>query len=179
MTTNIAIRWDSLIKRIDERTQHIAEMNSKIGLLLEDNLERKAAHKLPPRVILRLSLSRPRVVYPVAVPPSHDSTFIDSVEEAAESGLITEDQEARLRLTDLVFHARRKTDGERVWFAVEASGAVGPRDIDRAIESAAALQTVFGEHAEPVVTGHRIRLHDHQRAEEDGVVVVIEDDPWS
>ena len=175
----IAARLDKLTERVDKLTEHTAEMDSKLGRLLGDRLERRAVYKLPPRLSQKLGLRRVRAVYPEAVSPSRDSTFIDSVEEAVESGVITEDQEARLRLTDLVFHARRKTDGERVWFAVEASGAVGPRDIDRAIESATALRTVFGEHAEPVVTGHRIRLHDHQRAEEDGVVVVIEDDPWS
>ncbi len=155
------------------------EMNSKLGLLLEDGLEYRAAYKLPPRLSRMLGLRRARTVYPVAVPQTHEPSFIYSVEDAEESGLITAEQEMRLRLTDLVFHARRKTDGARVWFAVEVSGAVGPRDIDRASESAAALQTVFGEQAEAVVMGHRIRLHDHQRAEEDGVVVVIEDDPWS
>ena len=155
------------------------EMNSKLRLLLEDSLECRAVYKLPPILSQMLGLRRARAVYPVAVPPTSESTFIDSVEEAAESGLITEEQEMRLRFTDLIFHARRKRDGERVWFAAEVSGAVGARDIDRAVESAAALRTVFGEHAEAVVMGHRIRLSDHQRAEEGGVVVVIEDDPWS
>ncbi len=172
-------RLDKLTERLDKLTEHITEMDSKLGQLLGDRLERRAAFRLPPRLSQRLGLRRTRAVYPVAVPPTSESSFIDSVEEAAESGLITEEQEMRLRLTDLVFHARRKTDGARVWFAVEVSGAVGARDIDRASKSAAALGTVFGEHAEAVVMGHRIRLHDHQRAEEDGVVVVIEDDPWS
>ncbi len=155
------------------------EMNSTLGLLLEDSLECRAVYRLPPRLSQMLGLRRARAVYPVAVPPTSDSNFIDSVEEAAESGLITEEQEMRLRFTDLIFHARRKKGGERVWFAAEVSGAVGSRDIDRAVESASALRTVFDEHAEAVVMGHRIRLSDHQRAEEGGVVVVIEDDPWS
>lgn len=155
------------------------EMNSKLGKLLGDRLERKAAFRLPPRVSQMHGLRRARAVYPVAVPPTYEATFMDSVEEAAESGLITEEQEMRLRFTDLIFHARRKKGGERVWFAAEVSGAVGARDIDRAKKSAVALQTVFGEHAEAVVMGHRIRLQDHQGAEEDGVVVVIDDDPWS
>ena len=172
-------RVDKLTERLDRLTEHIMEMDSKLGQLLGDRLERRAVYKLPPRLSQKLGLRRVRAVYPEAVPPSPDSDFIDSVEEAAESGLITEDQETRVRLTDLVFHARRKTDGERVWFAAEVSGAIGPRDIDRASKSAATLRTVFGEHAEAVVMGHRIRLSDHQRAEEDGVVVVIEDDPWS
>ena len=155
------------------------EMNSKLRLLLEDSLERRAALRLPPRLSQMRGLRRARAVYPVVVPPTPESSFIDRVEEATESGLITEEQEMRLRFTDLIFHARRKKDGERVWFAAEVSGAIGDSDIDRATKSAAALRTVFGEHAEAVVMGHRIRLHDHQRAEEDGVVVVIEDDPWS
>ena len=175
----IAVRLDRLTERVDKLTEHIAEMDSKLGQLLGDRLERRAAYRLPPRLSQTLGLKRARAVYPVAVPPISESTFIDAVEEAAESGLITDEQEMRLRLTDLVFHARRKSDGARVWFAAEVSGAVGARDIDRASESAAVLRTVFGEHAEAVVMGHRIRLHDHQRAEQDGVAVVIEDDPWS
>ena len=176
---DIAVRLDKLTERLDKLTEHITEMDSKLGQLLGDRLERRAAFRLPPRLSQMLGLRRARAVYPVAVPPTSESTFIDSVEEAAESGLITEEQEMRLRFTDLIFHARRKNGGDRVWFAAEVSGAVGARDIDRASKSAAALRTVFGEHAEAVVMGHRIRLSDHQRAEEGGVVVIIEDDPWS
>ena len=176
---DIAVRLDQLTGRVDKLTEHITEMDSKLGQLLGDRLERRAAYRLPPRLSQRFGLRRPRAVYPVAVPPTSESSFIDSVEEAAESGLITEEQETRLRLTDLVFHAQRKTDGTKVWFAAEVSGAIGARDIDRASKSAAVLQSVFGDHVAAVVMGHRIRLSDHQRAEEDGVVVVIEDDPWS
>ena len=175
----IAARLDALTERIDKLTQHISELDSNIGRLLGDRLERRAAYKLPPILSQKLGLRRSRAVYPVDVPPSSDSTFIDRVEDASEAGLISEEQEMRLKVTDLVFHARRKSDGARVWFAVEASGAVGPRDIERVAESAAALSAVFDEHARAVVTGHRIRLHDHMRAEEDGVIVHIEDDPWS
>ena len=175
----IAARLDTLTERIDKLTQHISEMDSNIGRLLGDRLERRAAYKLPPILSQRLGLRRARAIYPVAVPPSSDSSFTESVEDAVDSGLISEEQETRLKVTDLVFHARRKSDGSRVWFAVEASGAVGPRDIERAAESAAALNTIFDEHAQAVVTGRRIRLHDHMRAEEEGVVVHIEDDPWS
>ncbi len=176
---DIAERLDTLTKRLDTLTEHIAEMDDNMGKLLGDRLERRAVYKLPPTLSQRLGLRRARAVYPVAVPPSTDLSFPDMVEAAAESGIITEEQELRLKLTDLVFHARRKSDGERVWFAVEASGAIGPRDIERAAESAGALRKVFDESARAVVTGHRIRLHDHRRAEEDGVMVLIEDDPWS
>ena len=170
-------RVDTLTERVDKLTEHMAEMDNKLGVLLGDRLERRAAYRLPPLLSQRLGLRRARAVYPVAVPPSLDLSFTDRVEEAMESGLITEDQESRLKLTDLVMHARRKSDGARIWFAVEASGAIAAGDIERAAESAAALQVVFDEPAKAVVLGHRIRFQDHERARQDGVVVLMDDEP--
>lgn len=176
---DIAVRLETLTERMDTLTEVVTGMSTDVQRLFGDRIERRAAFKLPPVLSQGLGLRRARAVYPTAVPPSLDLGFTDEIEDAAESGLITEEQETRLKVTDLIFHARRKSDGARVWFAVEASGAVGPRDIERASESAAALEKIFGEDATAVVTGHRIRLNDRQRAEEDGVIVHIDDDPWS
>ena len=176
---DIAARLETLTERMDTLTEVVTGMSTDVQRLFGDRIERRAAFKLPPVLSQGLGLRRARAVYPTAVPPSLDLGFTDEIEDAAESGLITEEQETRLKVTDLIFHARRKSDGARVWFAVEASGAVGPRDIERASESAAALEKIFGEDATAVVTGHRIRLDDRQRAEEDGVIVHIDDDPWS
>ena len=79
----IAARLDALTERIDKLTQHISEMDSNIGRLLGDRLERRAAYKLPPILSQKLGLRRSRAVYPVDVPPSSDSTFIDRVEDAS------------------------------------------------------------------------------------------------
>ena len=170
---------DAATAQMDTLIEHVIGIRKALAVLLDDMVEDRAVFKLPPVLSQSLGLRRARAVYPTAFPPSHDLSFTDRIEDAAESGLITEEQETRLKVTDLIFHARRKSDGARVWFAVEASGAIGSRDIRRASESAAALGKIFGEDARAVVTGHRIRVDDHQQAEDDDVIVHIDNDPWS
>ena len=80
----------------------------------------------------------------------------------------------RLKVTDLIMRARRKSDGAEVWVAAEASGTIDESDVSRAAESAVALGAVFGEDASAVVVGHRIRHEDRERAKTQGVMVLIE-----
>ena len=167
-----------MTEKVDRLAEHLSEMDNRLDQLLDDSLDRRAPDKVVPRLSRRLGLRRARTVHPMAVPPIPGSSFIDRVEEAADKGLISGEQETRLKVSDLVFHGYRKSDGARVWCAVEVSAAVSPRDIDSASESASVLRTVFGEDAEAAVMGLRVRLQDRRRADLNGVVVMIEDDSW-
>jgi hypothetical protein len=89
-------------------------------------------------------------------PMSRSEYFVQTLEDATDSGIITEDEEARLTRTDMVIRSLRKSDGSRLWIAAEASGVIDQDDIERARQSASALKKLYGEDAVPVVYGYSI-----------------------
>ena len=141
------------------------------------DLERRILTLLPPLLSQRLGLRRTRTIHHPNLTPSLESAFISSIERAADEERITDSDEERLRVTDLILHARRKDDGAEVWIAVEASGTIGQDDVDRASQSAGGLQAAFEEDAVAVVVGYRIREEDRERAEADGVTVLVVEEP--
>ena len=155
----------------------IKDLQTKVGGLIGSDLERRLPTLLPPLLSQRLDLRRTRLVYTPGLLSALDSTFMSSVEGAADEARIEDWQEDRLRVTDLILRARRKDGGAEVWIAVEASGTIGRSDIARASESAAALRAAFEEDAVAVVVGYRIRDEDQARAEADGVTVLVVEEP--
>ena len=97
-------------------------------------------------------------------PMSRRSHFIETIEDATDNGIITDDEEVRLLATDMVLRARRIADGSRLWIAAEASGVLHSDDIERARQSALALQKIYGEDAVPVVYGYRISPQQREQA---------------
>ena len=101
--------------------------------------------------------------------------YIQAVEDAADDGIISADEETRLMQTDMVVRARKNSDGSALWVAVESSGVINLDDIERARQSAAALGRVFGEDAAPAVYGYRIAEQQREQAAaaEEGQKVLI------
>ena len=155
----------------------VSDLQTKVGGLMGSDLERRILTLLPPLLSQRLGLRRTRTIHHPNLTPSLESAFIASIESAADETRITDSDEERLRVTDLILHARRKDDGAEVWIAVEASGTIGQDDVDRASQSAGALQAAFEEDAVAVVVGYRIREEDQARAEADGVTVLVVEEP--
>ena len=155
----------------------VSDLQTKVGGLMGSDLERRILTLLPPLLSQRLGLRRTRTIHHPNLTPSLESAFIASIESAADKTRITDSDEERLRVTDLILHARRKDDGAEVWIAVEASGTIGQDDVDRASQSAGALQAAFEEDAVAVVVGYRIREEDRERAEADGVTVLVVEEP--
>ena len=151
------------LKRIED------DMGQYRGLFLEHSMPKL----LLPRLAQQLSLKRPRVQYHHNYWPTADYSFMDKVEDACEDGAITVAQESRIRRADMVMNGRRRSDGEEVWIAVEASGLIGEKDIDRAAESAEILATVYKTETHAVVIGHRVSDIDRFRAEQKGVIVTL------
>ena len=155
----------------------VSDLQTKVGGLMGSDLERRILTLLPPLLSQRLGLRRTRTIHHPNLTPSLESAFISSIERAADEERITDSDEERLRVTDLVLHARRKDDDAEVWIAVEASGTIGQDDVDRASQSSAALRAAFEEDAVAVVVGYRIREEDRERAEADGVTVLVVEEP--
>ena len=137
------------------------------AILKGDSLEVKLHRRDRSLVSQRLGLRRARIMQSTVQDTRPDLS--DAVEDAQANGVITDEQEIRIDATDIIISARRKSDGSRVWVAMEVSNNVGQSDIERTRETADALSAVFGEDAEAVVAGYRIRDLDMERANRLGV----------
>ena len=97
--------------------------------------------------------------------------FEDQINDAYESGLITDRQFRRIFDTDVIARCRRSANSPTVWVAVEVAGRLDSADIDRAAQSAAALRQAFGQDALAVAAGERIDPPDRARAAQAGVTL--------
>ena len=141
------------------------------AILKGDSLEIKLHRRVRSLVSQRLGLRRARIMQS-AVQDTRPA-LSDAVEDAQANGVIIDEQEIRIDATDIIMSALRKSDGSRVWVAMEVSNNVGQSDIERAREAADALNMVFGEDAEGVVAGYRIHDLDMERADRLGVHTII------
>ena len=163
-TAAIKANADSL-KRIEDTMGHYS------GIFLEHSMPKI----LGPRLAQELALKHPRARYHHNYWPTATYSFIDMIEDLSEKGIITEAQETRIMVTDMIMSARRKSDGAEVWIAAEASGLIAEKDIDRAAESAKILADSLKTDTYAVVIGHRISDIDRFRADQRDVTVVLID----
>ena len=157
-----------------ERQQRLED---RVGILVGAELERKAFRILPTRLNRIYDLRRPRVVLRQGDYTPDTQRFLDDVENALDSSVITEPQYNRITVTDLIVRATRKDGKGDMYFAVEASGTIARRDIDRAFVAAAAIYAVYQVKSEPVVVGYRIHSSDKLYADELPVrTIILEED---
>lgn len=102
-----------------------------------------------------------------------DSQLRSALDQAEARGLVTEDEVDDLLVTDIIIRARRATDRQYVYAVFEVSHVINNRDIDRARDRAKTIATVTGEEAVGVALGGFIHPRQLQRAETEGVQVVI------
>ena len=96
------------------------------------------------------------------------------LEQAAEDGVISDDDETRLRVTDLVLRSQRKADRSTLWFAVESSGIINYEDITRANRSANAIAKIYEQDAVPIVYGYQIQDEQKELANQLEVTVFLD-----
>ncbi|MCL8208169.1 MAG: hypothetical protein K6V97_08895 [Actinomycetia bacterium] len=124
--TALTARVDALAVA-QQRTE--VRLGKMVGDLLEARFRDRAAAWLG-----RLGLRRARVV--------PDPEWAEQLDEAVDTGRLTEADRAELLLTDAVVRAR-DADGE-VWLAVEVSATVDAHDVERAQRRAALLARLEG-----------------------------------
>ena len=93
--------------------------------------------------------------------------FAENLERAFEEGSITSYEDDRLFDTDMIARGLRTSDGATVYVAVEASGVISVRDIDRARESANVLTKLYSAPAIPAVYGFDIATEQRKRTQSD------------
>ena len=156
----------------------VKDITDHLGHLRGAELEREIVRIMPSRLNRMYDLYCTRIVQRRGDQTLHTEPFLDAVEDAEISSVISSDQRARIEETDMVVRARRQQeDRETIYIAVEASTTIRQSDITRAKDSAMALQTVFEVEAVAVAAGYGIRSEDRQRAERLGVAIVILDYP--
>lgn len=161
------VRLTRIEKDIAELKADIVELKADVAYLKGSDLEHRLQRKIRPLISQALTLRRAVIVHSPVVDTKRE--FIERVEDALESGLITDEQDARIEATDFILHAQRRVDRVPVWVAVEASSKVHAYDIERARATADVLRSVFDADAIPVVAGYDIDVPDAERAKAQGV----------
>ena len=156
----------------------VEHLGNTTAELRGDVLESKLTNRIPPLIAREFDVRR---VYPIwsdgRLPGNpRVEEFEKALEEAADNGTITDDDETRLRVTDLIVRAQRKSDRSTLWFAIEASGSINDDDITRARHSADILKTVFGQDAMPLVYGYQMAGRHRELANELQVPVFLDTD---
>ena len=138
----------------------VATLKSDVAALKGDSLEIKLHRRIRPYLSQKLGLRRARTLHSAVADTDRD--LCEALYDAVDADRITEKQETRVFATDLILRAERRDDRATVWVAVEASNAIDARDVERARESADALQAIFGDPALGAVMGYAIP-DDHRR----------------
>ena len=162
-----------ILKTQNDMLDRLQRVEDRVGHLVGAELERKVFRILPVRLNRIYQLRRPRIVLRQGDYTPHTQQFLDDVENALDSGTITEQQYERILLTDLVVRASRKGSQGAIYFAIEASGTIARRDIDRAVTSSRTIHDLYQIEAIPVVAGYRIYRADRIYAEENRVRTII------
>ena len=100
-------------------------------------------------------------------------SLMDLIEQAEDDGIITEEQNYELGLTDLIFDGRRRDDASVIHVAAEISVTIGNTDITRATERADILRTVVNQPVIPAVIGSRIDGTRSAMAAANNVTVIL------
>jgi hypothetical protein len=111
-----------------------------------------------------------RLVRRARVVAEHELTTM--LDDALDTGQITEAERDEMLAADLVVRGRHRTDGREVYLVAEVSVGIGPGDVQRAVDRADALAKLH--EAIPVVAGERITPEANELARERGVLVVLD-----
>ena len=133
-------------------------------------LERRMASRLRQQIGSALNLTTLRAIWTArnaAQATGRARRFERDTEEASEKGTISHAEADRLVDTDMILSGLEATLGETVYVAVEASGVIKSRDIERARESADILQRLYKTDAKPAVYGYRIEQPQVAEAQAD------------
>ena len=131
-------------RQITELTQVVRTLVDDVGELKGDALENRYRN--------RVYAYFGRLLRPVhALSPDELTSLL---EEAVDSGALSEAEADEVALADLVVRGRRREDGTQVYLAVEVSWSVDLNDVERAIRRANLLAKI-GTPTMPVVAGRR------------------------
>ena len=178
-------RVDRLTENVNALTHNVIALTGKVDTLgyRVDSLrgyalEQRLPRQLPPLASREFDVRRVYSIWPPGTFATNQRTqaFEEMLEQAAEEGVITDDDETRLRVTDLIMRSQRKADMSTLWFVVEASGVINYEDITRVKRSADAIASIYGQDAAPIVYGYHIQDEQKELARQLEVTVFLDPD---
>ena len=135
----------ALTVQVTALTRTVQTLVDDVGELKGQSLE--AVYRAKGHAYFSRLLRRPHVLTP--------DELTTLIEDARDSGVLSEVDARQLYDTDLVVRGRRLEDGTEVFLVVEVSWGVGPYDVERAAERAVLLSHT-GLTAIAVVAGKRM-----------------------
>ena len=156
--------------RLDKMDERLDKIDGRLDNTAGANYEFKVQKNLGSIAGQHLRLRRIRTL---KGPRSDDDQDLrGKVDEAEDSGIITESENHDMWLLDLVFSGRRKGDGKEVLVAAEISITAGDDDISRARDRAEVLRRATEAETISVVIAEHIDQDRYGAAEQAGVVII-------
>ena len=141
----LTVQVATLTVQVTALTRTVQTLVDDVGELKGQSLE--AAYRSKGPAYFSRLLRRPHVLTP--------DELTALIEDARDSGVLSEVDARQLYETDLVVRGRRPEDGAEVFLVVEVSWGVGPHDVERAAQRAVLLSRT-GLASIAVVAGQRI-----------------------
>ena len=167
-------RIENEVKRIPPLEARVERLESLVGYLVGSDLERKLGTAVPNRLEAAYQVDDIHILVYQDRHPAVDRDFLQALDRARRNAVIDDTEHRRLRSADMIVRANRG-DGE-VFFTVEASSTVDEDDVDRAVQSALALEKVADGEVVPVAIGYAIPsdVREYNAVEKDGRARIFE-----
>ena len=169
-------KFEALKEQAVATNRRLDRLETRQDKMWGDWIEAKLPQKMPAIVSRVFDVRRPYTVLSARYGAAsfRGQQFEEEVSKAADAGVITDDDETRLLVTDLIIRSQRKSDRSTLWFAVEASGVINRDDVERARQSADAIQKVYSQDAIALVYGYDIRDEERELAVKTAVQVFLD-----
>ena len=155
LKTDVAVlKTDVAVLKTD-----VAVLKTDVGSIKGDILEQ--TYRERPFVYLSRFARRLRNI--------DDATFAILIEDATDSGRITEDEAEELKRLDAIAKGKHKQDGSDIYLAVEVSNVVDLHDLERAERRAVLLAKATGVSVQAIIAGNSITAEAKTLAEQRGV----------
>ena len=163
-------RFDRMDERFDRMDERFDRMEGRLDNTAGANYELKVQKNLGSIAGQHLRLRRTRTLKGPRT--DDDQNLRNRVDDAEDSGIITESENHDMWLLDLIFSGRRRDDGNEVLVAAEISITAGDDDISRAKERAETLHKATDNETIPVVIAEHIDRERQDAAEQAGVFII-------
>lgn len=163
-------RFDKVDERFDRMDERFDRMEGRLDNTAGANYEFKVQKNLGSIAGQHLRLRRTRTLKGPRT--DDDQNLRNRVDDAEDSGIITESENHDMWLLDLIFSGRRRDDGNEVLVAAEISITAGDDDISRVKERAETLHKATDNETIPVVIAEHIDRERQDAAEQAGVFII-------
>ena len=154
--------------RIEDRMN---KLDGRMDRLSGYYYEQKAIKNCRSIITQQTGMGRVKIRYSQANHPE-DPEMTEQMDQAADRGEISQEEEAALWSADLIAFATNRATGERVNIVAEASISLSDNDIDRAKDRAATMAKATGEPTLAMVICARAEEPRINKASQDNVIVL-------